>query len=188
MSDKSEIELLKERAKTLGVSFHPNIGLENLKTKIEEKLGAKEENSENSSEEKVKATKENPGDVPEETKIETQVRLRKEAQKLVRVRITCMNPNKKEIEGEFFTASNSLVGTIKKFVPFDNSEGWMVPQIILNMIQERECQVFYTKKVNGVKMRKGKLIKEFAVEILDPLTEKELKELADRQSKANSID
>ncbi len=53
------------------------------------------------------------------------------------------------------------------------------------MIKARECQLFRDEKAkNGVKIRKGFLIREFAVEVLDPLTEEELKELARRQAMA----
>lgn len=51
------------------------------------------------------------------------------------------------------------------------------------------CQIFVTdKSKNGVTVRKGKLIKEFAIEYLEPLTQQELDELARRQAMAGSID
>lgn len=111
----------------------------------------------------------------------------KEATKLVRIRVTCMNPAKKEWEGEIFTVGNSVIGTHKRFVPFNADEGWHVPQIMLDMIKNRECQVFITEKSkHGVSVRRGKLIKEFAVEVLPPLTEEELKDLAQRQAMAGT--
>ena len=191
---QDEGTLLKERARRLGISFHPSIGLGKLKAKIEASLSDTPEEKEEEVEapkasKGAVATKQNPGEVPKETKLETQTRLRKEASKLVRIRITCMNPNKKEWEGEVFTVSNSVIGTHKKFVPFDNEEGWHVPQVIFNMIKERQCQVFYTKKNDrGVKMRIGKLVREFSIEVMDPLTDKGLDDLAKKQALANSID
>lgn len=122
---------------------------------------------------------------PVETAGQKRKRLKAEAEKLVRIRVTCMNPAKKEWHGEIFTTGNSAVGTLRKFVPFNNDEGWHVPQMILNMIQERQCQVFVNKKTqNGVTVREGKLIKEFAVEIMPDLTPAELRELARRQAMA----
>jgi hypothetical protein len=40
----------------------------------------------------------------------------------------------------------------------------------------------------GNKVRKGKLIKEFAIEELPPLTKEELAELAQRQAMSKSVD
>jgi hypothetical protein len=49
--------------------------------------------------------------------------------------------------------------------------------------------VFYpVKTMHGVTVRKGKLIKEFAIEVLPQLTPEELRDLAQRQAMANAID
>ena len=96
-----------------------------------------------------------------------------------------MNPAKAEWDGEIFVAGNSLIGSIKKFVPFNADDGWHVPNIILQMLRERQCQIFVTEKDSrGNKIRKGKLIREFAIEVLEPLTEEELHDLAQRQAMA----
>ena len=125
----------------------------------------------------------------QETENQRRLRRKREASELVRIRLTCMNPNKREWEGEIFSAGNSLVGTFTKYVPFNVDDGWHVPQIILEMIRARQCQIFYTEKSrNGVNVRKGKLIKEFNVEVLPPLTPAELHDLAQRQAMAKSID
>ena len=172
-----ELLLLKNRAQAMGINFHPNIGVDKLKAKIEETLNS--DSSQAAPTQVVTAAKE----ALPETKNQRRNRLRKKASKLVRVRITCMNPVKSDWEGEIFTVSNSVVGTFKKFVPFDTDDGWHVPQMILNMIQERKCQVFTTVKDNrGRKVKKGKTIKEFGVEILPSLTKTELTNLARSQA------
>jgi hypothetical protein len=62
---------------------------------------------------------------------------------------------------------------------------WHVPRIIFNQLRDRQCQIFTTKKtVRGGTQREGKLIREFSVVELPPLTEKELKELGQRQAMA----
>ena len=100
-----------------------------------------------------------------------------------------MNPAKKEWEGEIFTVGNAVVGSVKKYVPFNADEGWHVPYIIYEALRERQCQIFVSSKTkNGVTMRQGKMIKEYAIEVLPPLTEEELKDLAQRQAMAKSID
>jgi hypothetical protein len=44
------------------------------------------------------------------------------------------------------------------------------------------------KDSRGNNVRKGKLIKEFAIEVLPQLTEAELKEMARRQAMSRAID
>lgn len=173
----NELENLKARADKLGISYHPSIGAEKLREKINAMLAEADP---------TQAT-EDAGEATEgETRNQRIARLRKEASKLVRIRVTCMNPNKKEWEGEIFTVSNSVVGTFKRYVPFNAEDGWHVEQIILNQLKQRECQVFVKKRGrNGIQTSEGKLIKEFAIEVLPPLTEKELKELAQRQAMAS---
>lgn len=182
----SELEVLKVRATQLGIQFHPSIGLEKLRDKVNAKLNDEPEpdsdESEGPDEVEPVATVAAPTD---ETPGQKRMRIKREALKLVRVRVTCMNPFKKEWEGEILTVGNNAVGTIKKYVPFNNEEGWHVENIILEQLRERKCQIFVTEKDSrGNKVRKGKLIREFAIEILPPLTKAELKELAQRQAMA----
>ena len=182
---QDELTTLKARADMLGIPYHPSIGVEKLKAKIEAKLNdAPEENDEP----EVKPPVEAPV-VAVETEGQKRQRLRKQAAELVRIRVTCMNPAKREWEGEIITAGNSAVGTFKKYIPFNADEGWHVPRIIYNQLVERECQVFVTTKDGrGNSVRRGKSIKEFAIEVLPQLTQEELDELARRQAMAKSID
>ena len=174
-----ELTSLKQRADLLGLSYHPSIGLEKLRDKVNAALSAQEETK----------PEEVAQDPVTETLDQKRRRLRDEAAKLVRIRVTCMNPNKKEWEGEIITAGNAGVGTFKKYVPFNADEGWHVPNIIYQVLKDRECQVFSTVTgPRGNKFRKGKLIKEFAIEVLPPLTEEELKDLAQRQAMSKSVD
>lgn len=177
----SELDTLKARADLLGIKYHPSIGVDSLRAKVTAKL-----NDEPDPEAAVAAPSLTKAAAPaEESENAKRVRLKKEANKLIRVNITCMNPAKKEWDGEIFTTGNLLVGTFRKFVPFNTTDGYHIPQIIYNMIKGRECQIFVTKKSKGgVTVREGKLIKEFAIEILDPLTQNELDELARRQAMA----
>lgn len=171
-----ELTSLKARADLMGISYHPSIGVEKLREKINAAVTTKSDE---------------PAVVAEGSESESQmrVRLQREAAELVRVRVSCMNPFKKEWEGEIFTTGNSVVGTFKKYVPFNTEDGWHIPRIIYNQLVHRECQIFITvRDSRGNASRKGKLIKEFAVEVLPPLTTEELAELARRQAMAKSID
>ena len=172
---QDELGTLKARADMLGVKYHPSISLEKLREKITASLENEIKN-------------EGTGIGAAESDAQKRIRLQQEASKLVRIRVTCMNPAKKEWEGEIFTVGNAGVGTFKKYVPFNADDGWHVPNIIYETMKERQCQVFTSSKTkNGVTMRQGKLIKEFAIEVLPPLTEEELKDLAQRQAMAQSI-
>ena len=164
-----ELTALKARADMMGVKYHPSISLEKLKEKITAHMNAEEDK---------------PVAEPEMDR----AALQKSASELMRIRVTCMNPAKKEWEGEIFTVGNSVVGTFKKYVPFNADEGWHVPRIIYEQLKDRECQVFTTvRDSRGNSTRKGKLIKEFAIEVLPNLTEEEIKELAQRQAMAKSV-
>ena len=171
LPDVDELTALKERAELMGVKFHPSISLEKLREKVNAAI------SDVQKEPEAEALKKN-------ARLEAQ----RKASELVRIRVTCMNPAKKEWEGEIFTVGNSTVGTFKKYVPFNADEGWHVPRIIYEQLKERECQVFVTKRdERGNTTRTGKLIKEFAIEVLPNLTEEELKDLAQRQAMAKSV-
>jgi hypothetical protein len=180
---QDELTTLKTRADKLGITYHPSIGLDKLREKLSVAMS-------DESKKDVSAVPAAPTvlEAVPETLGQRRQRMKKEAHRLVRVRVTCMNPAKKEWDGELFTVGNNLVGSISKFVPFNADEGWHVPHILLEMLQARQCQVFATTKtVNGISIRQGKLIKEFAIEILDPLTPEELHDLAQRQAMAGSI-
>jgi len=184
----SELEALKSRADQMGIKYHPNISADKLNERIKEHMSSEDqEPTVEAPEEAVVASEpvRHASAAPEgEKPAEKRQRLLKEATRLRRIRITCMNPMKSEWEGEIFTAGNGVVGNIKKYVPFDTE--WHVPQILVNMIDERMYQTFQTvrDKRTGQQGRKGKMVKEFAVEMLPDLTEDELKSLAQRQAMA----
>ena len=175
----TELENLKSRAEKLGVKFHPSISAEKLREKI--KAAQSEGEGGVGEQPEVKSAT----GTHEESPAAKKLRMKREALKLVRVRITCMNPAKKEWEGEIITVANNAVGTVKRYVPFNTEDGWHVEHILLEQLRERQCQIFVSEKDSrGNKVRKGKLIREFAIEVLEPLTEEERAELAQRQAMA----
>ena len=195
----SELDKLKTQAKEMGIKHHPAMGEVKLRALIDAALAgdAKAEDkvppvqtltvSEITELQQLRLMKKDLDAAaiakPVETDGQARARKKREAEALIRIRVNCMNPNKRDWEGEMYTVSNAVVGTLKKYVPFNNDEGWHVPRMILNHMQEKECQIFYNKKDDrGNKTRHGKLIKELAIEIYDPLTAKELHELAQRQA------
>ena len=177
VNEVNELDLLKNRAKQMGINFHPSIGVEKLRAKVaaKQKGIVPEETTEVDIEED---TTPRP-----ETRMQKVARLRQDAGRLIRVRVSCMNPDKREWPGEVYTVSNSVVGTYKKYVPFNAEEGWHVPNIIFKHMLERECQIFHTvKNDRGQKVRVGKMIKELNIEQLPDLTPKEISDLAQRQA------
>jgi hypothetical protein len=179
---QDELASLKARADMMGVNYHPSIGLEKLRDKVNAAVTSTPEDAD--IKEAVSIVKSSAV----ESESEKRGRIRAEASELIRVRVTCMNPAKKEWEGEIFACGNSLVGTFTKFVPFNIDEGWHVPRILLNMMEDRRCQIFSTAvDSKGNKTRTGKLIKEFAIEVLPALTQDDLHELAQRQAMSKSV-
>ena len=175
-----ELETLKSRADMMGIRYNRNIGMDKLREKINLKLSGKDGDSVSTS----RLTKgKRTWLTHDEYLKEVAARERKDINRLIRIRVTCMNPNKKNWEGEIFSVGSAKLGTFKKYVPFNTEDGWHVPKIIYDVIKERKFTSFQkVKGPRGEEIRKGKLVPEFSVEVLPPLTDKELKELARRQA------
>ena len=195
----TERKYLEEQAKELGVEFRPNISDKKLQERVDEKL-LETTISEHTISEEDK-TEEYTGPTPEqisnarngmntlpESMANRRQRLYNDAARQVRIRVTCMNPNKSSYAGEFITAGNSIVGTFKKYVQYNAENGYHVPYIIYQYLKEKEYQMFYTvTDKHGNDSRKGKLVKEFAIEVMAPLTEEERKELGAAQAASGTI-
>lgn len=177
---QDELTLLKQRATQMGVAFSPNIGIETLRQRVNGKMDGKEEGEA----EPETAAQSGPEDTEEVKLSPAQYRQQKkrEAEKLIRVRITNMNPQKTDLPGEVFTVANGVVGTIRKYVPFGGEAaevGYHVPQIILNMLKRRKFYTTSTKRDDKGRPYQVKQERsEFAIEILEPLTQEELEKLA----------
>lgn len=177
---QDELTLLKQRAVQMGVAFSPNIGIETLRQRINDKMEGKEETE-------TEPVGDEPvvGSETEEDKLtpaQYRQKKRAEALKLIRVRITNMNPQKTDLPGEVFTVANGIVGTVRKYVPFGGEAaevGYHVPQIILNMLKRKKFYSTSTKRDNKGRPYQVKQERsEFAIEILEPLTKEELEKLA----------
>ena len=106
--------------------------------------------------------------------------VQKKAMKLVRCIITCNNPNKRSYQGEIFCVRNKSVDMVKKMVPFNVPTH--VPQILLNMIKEKQLQHFTAKRLpNGIESKTVKLVPEYNIEILPPLTAEEFNAIKQKQ-------
>ncbi|MEQ1950922.1 hypothetical protein [Mesorhizobium sp. CN2-181] len=184
----SELDMLKQRAKLMGVQFSNNIGVEALKAKINAKL-AGESQVEEAPVPAVEASK--PALTERQIANLARKQMQMDALRLVRIRITNLNPNKKDLPGEIFTVSNRVIGAQRKFVPYGEASenGFHVPFIIYEQLKEREFQQIRNyKDSNGRPKQERKLVKEFAIEVLPQLTELELARLAASQAAKGGLD
>lgn len=183
-----ELTLLKQRATTLGIPFSNNIGAETLKERIRAKLEGTPE---------VKNTTEE-GEAASEAavskKVKTKSEIRKEivadAMKLVRLRITNLDPKKSKWPGEIITVANEYIGTVSKFVPFGEvtENGYHVPNVIYKKLKKRKFLDIRVIKRKGMEDQIiQRWVPEFALEVLPQLTEAELKKLAAAQLASGSL-
>lgn len=175
--EPTELEVLKKRADQMGIAYHPSIGVDALRDKVKAHLTVQNTQQVNVTvQTEFKPTAEALNFSVEQNNNY----IRRQALRLVRVQITCMNPNKKEWEGEMFMVQNDIL-TAKRYVPFNVP--WHVEQCLLDMIQDRKCQIFRSfKQENGAKTQKPAYISEFSVTVLPALTEEELDELRKAQA------
>lgn len=191
-----ERKMLMDRARVMGLKVSPNIGLETLREKIKSAL----ENNKRPSDDEDDENQEGDPEFRDlsaslaqrqpvkETENQKRSRLKKTAERLVRIRITCLNPQKKDLPGEIFTVGNRYIGTIRKFVPFGDAtqNGYHVPYCIYEHLKERRFLSIQTKPTkNGTETVKTQDAPEFAIEVLPQLTPKELQKLAMQQAMAS---
>lgn len=113
-----------------------------------------------------------------------------EQMKLVRVRITNMDPKKKNLPGEIFCVANKVLGAVKKYIPFGEAtdNGYHIPQILYNELADRKFLDIRTTKDNrGRTVVSNRWVREFSLEILPPLTERELQRLATEQAARSGV-
>lgn len=181
-----ELEFLKETARQLGIKFSNNIGIEALSEKIsvfQAELAEQEK------------AKNQPKEVPQ-GKAAQAAALRRmiqaDALRLVRVRINNLDPKKNELKGEIITVGNDYVGTIKKMVPYGKATdgGYHIPWILYKYLKNKEYLVVRstTHPVTKQITTETSYEREYSVEILDPLTDAQMKTLAQKQLAASTAD
>lgn len=205
--EPTEIQLLKEKAKAMGISHSPNIGVEKLRAMIEAKKAevsaATSGTVATTDEPRVNAltgTEDLPtansegivavsGDTSKKTKSLRQHLLDTQTA-LVRLRITNMDPKKKNVPGEILTVANEYIGTIRKYVPFGEQTdgGFHVPFCLYQMMKERTFLEITEKKGKNGPEIKQRWVREFALEVLEPLTDKEIARLAQTQAARGDLD
>lgn len=180
-----EMSVLKSRAKAMGIEFSNSIGLDTLRNRINEKLAPAE----------AVEPQVNPlamGEKPVTKKRTLRQKLHDEQMKLVRIRITCMDPKKANLPGEIFTVANEHLGTVKKFVPYGEAtdDGFHVPYCIYRALDARKFLNIRSVKDRrtGVPRIESNWLKEFSIAVLPPLTVAQIADLKTAQIAAGSID
>jgi hypothetical protein len=194
----AELKALKKEADELGISYNPNIGLAKLQARISEHKGEEVDDFSEEQEAFIKKAKlaaermmgGNIGKIMRSKmpKSKAKYLMMKDANKLVRVSVTCLDPAKKDVPGQWMGIRNSMIPVTKKYIPYDGRVTHL-PKIIINHLKEKECQVFkvVTDPVTNDKSRKPFTQKMFSVSELPPLNDKQLTELAEAQRAAGTI-
>ena len=131
-----ELTVLKERAKQMGIPFSNNISLDTLRKRIADKLevdplaGDREIASITRAEKKLD---------PKANALALRKMMQREQMKLVRVRITNMDPKKKDLPGEIWTVANEYLGNVKKYVPYgeQTDDGFHLPYCLFRLLQNQ---------------------------------------------------
>lgn len=180
----TELDLLKQQARMMGIEFSNNIGVETLRKKIEERTA----------EDAASSTVQEPELQPEQPVRKKSLRdeIYEREMKLVRVRITNMDPMKAKRPGDYFTIANKYLGTVRKFIPYgeQTDNGFHIPHCLYQMLKDRKfAQVQIRKNPDtGHESVVTRMVREFAIEVLDPLTPEEIKRLAQAQLASGSLE
>ena len=186
-----ELPLLKERAKVMGIPFSNNISLETLRKRVADKMEGKDEAPE------VNALTGDPeiahamAAKPLNQKA-NEVALRKlmyaTQMRQVRVRITNMDPKKKDLPGEIWTVANEYLGTVRKFVPYGEQadDGFHIPYCLYRLLDSKRFLHIRDVKdrTTGIVRQDKVWAKEFSLDVLPTLTQGELDRLAAAQAAA----
>ena len=182
-TSSAQLEVLKRKADTLGIKYSAKIGVDALRDKIAKAMSDEPDEPEDDEEAEAPAA-------PKLTINQLREIQQKDELRLVRFKIACLNPMKKEWPGEIICVGNDVIGVQKKFIPYgtESEEGWHVCQMIFRQLKKRKFLQVKTRTVQGKIHVETKYVPEFAIEELPQLTAIELKELARIQAAAQGRD
>ena len=186
-----ELALLKERAKQMGIPFSNNISLETLRKRISDKMEGQEEPEVNplTGDVEIAAITSAPKKLDaKQNALALRKMMQRDQMKLVRVRITNMDPKKKDLPGEIWTVSNEYLGNVRKMIPYgeQTDDGFHIPYCLFRLLQSKRFLHIRTVKdrVTGVERQEKQWVKEFSLDVLPDLTKEELARLAAAQAAA----
>lgn len=116
--------------------------------------------------------------------------VRAEKLQLVRIRFTNMDPTKKNVGGEWYSALNEYLGNVTKFIPFNlNGRPYHVERCIYDQMKEKKFTFIpeTDDTTNKEQYPTPTEAYEFAIEVLPNLTEQELLDLKSYQAAQGTI-
>lgn len=169
---QTELDMLKEKATSMGITFNNRIGTSTLKERINKKQG------------EIEKSKAGNNTTPVH---KTRSQIIKDMSKLKRVNITSRNPQHSKMKGVILNVGNDLK-MFKKLVMFETDTH--IPQVIYDHMKNNTIQTFVEKRNpdNGRKYKVSKFIKEYVIQDLPPLTAEELEEIKDRQERIGTTE
>lgn len=184
-TDEAQKQALRGRLDKMGIKYSNNAGVERLREQLNAALDGDKSKAESLSDDNVKSTEHKGLDLrpakAEPATISIRQHLVNTKMKLVRIRLACLDPKKKDLDGEIITVANAYLGTVTRFVPFGEAtdDGWHVPYCIYEFLRDRKFVDIRTGRKKGTKQltQSAREVREFAIEILDPLTPAELDDL-----------
>lgn len=175
-TEKTERDLLKEKADLLGITYAGNISTDKLRELVN-KANEPEGN------ELVQSS----GNSTTASNINSANDFRLEMTKKVRVLLTCNDPMMKDYDmTPYYSFSNSALTLPAITVPLGVE--WHIPYAYVLMLQAMECKIpVKSKDTKGRAITIRRTIKKYNVNILPPLTPKELEELKQAQIMRDGI-
>ena len=186
-----ELTFLKERAKVMGIPFSNNISLETLRKRVADKMEGKDEapevNALTGDPEIAQALATKPLD-PKANAVALRKLMHAKQMRQVRVRVTNMDPKKKDLPGEIWTVANEYLGTVRKFVPYgeQTDDGFHIPYCLYRLLDSKRFLHIRDVKdrTTGIVRQDKVWAKEFSLDVLPTLTQGELDRLAAAQAAA----
>lgn len=174
--EENSREYWKERANLLGITYPVNITTPKLQELVQKTM------AENDAKQSATGTR---GITRIEKLAPEVIKAQDDALALVRFKLTVLDPNKSSLSGMIFSVGNDNIAPVKRTIPF-NTEVWHAERIIVDYMKGMKYQQLKSKwndrmKANFDDPASAKLMPCFHIEELPPLTEEELRELAEVQ-------
>ena len=174
------LQFYKDKCKLMSIYLSGDESLDDIRALIQNKLTGPEETEQELVSPLVQAQ-------PSKTKGQNiRAQMKREQLKLVRLRITNLDPADKELPGAIYTVANEVLGAVRKYVPFGEAtdNGYHVPYIIYKFLKGMVFTQYKTVKGQNGRQdtTQAREVRKFALEILPQLTDVEIKRLAAAQT------
>ncbi len=188
--EPTELDILKGRAKMMGIAYADNVTVDELKEKITAKLNGTDVKPEAPARQNNEVITEETSEVKTGPKKTLRQLLYEENMRLIRVRVTNLDPNDKDLHGQVYSVSNEYIGTVSKFIPFGEAtdNGYHIPYCLYKFIKNMKFLQIKTVGKGQKARTETSWVRKFALEELPQLTDKEIAQLAASQLGRGAID